>query len=210
LLLRSIKTLAIRVERAQENALKVASFLSRHPAVTRLHYAGPIPNPKQERYVAWGKNKWLAGHHGATADPTQRLEVKQINISMSHKQHKLHMTQARGGGSVMSFETGNVEFSKRIVDACRLFKITVSFGSCNSLIELPCLLSHASIPEKDRTLPPDLIRISVGIESADDILQDLERAFRCAASDVENVRSIKASFSQLENIRLKDIAEDTG
>ena len=83
----------------------------------------------------------------------------------------MHAQQATGGGSVLSFTTGNAELSKRqegislshsvlnlslccsFVDSLRLFKVTVSFGSCNSLVELPCLLSHASIPKDRRTLP---------------------------------------------------------
>ena len=62
------------------------------------------------------------------------------------KEYMTHKLQARGGGSVISFETGNVTVSRRFVDACRLFKITVSFGSCNSLVEMPGIQSHASIP----------------------------------------------------------------
>jgi len=185
LLLRSIKTLALRVERAQQNAEKVAEFLSRHPAVKHLHYSGAIPNPKKHKPISWGKNQFNVG---------EKLEqIQQVNISSSHFAHRLHMSQSRGGGSVLSFETGNVEFSRRVVDACRLLKLTVSFGSCNSLVEMPCIQSHASIPADQRTLPEDLIRVSIGIEDVRDIIDDLERAFRCAASNVSNVRSITNS-----------------
>ncbi len=55
--------------------------------------------------------------------------------------------------------------------------VTVSFGSCNSLCEMPATLSHASIPAHERTLPDDLIRISVGIEDVNDLIDDLQQAF---------------------------------
>ena len=141
LLLRSIKTLHLRVERAQENSYKVADFLNKNPAVINMNYTG---------------------------------------FSRNDKSNNIHIKQARGSGSVISFTTGDVKFSQRLVNACKLFKITVSFGSCNSLIELPCSLSHASIPSKERTLPEDLIRLSIGIEHIDDIINDLKQAFEIA------------------------------
>jgi len=67
----------------------------------------------------------------------------------------------------------------RLVEATRLFKIAVSFGSVGSTISLPCRMSHASIPLalRDRIGPPaDLVRLSVGIEDVDDMIDDLSRA----------------------------------
>ncbi|KAG5184537.1 cystathionine beta-lyase [Tribonema minus] len=139
LLLRGVKTMHIRVERQQDNALAVANFLSAHPQVTHVYYTG-LP---------------------------------------SHPGHDLHMSQASGGGSVICFRTGSLPFSQHIVTHTKLFKITVSFGSVNSLISLPGAMSHASIPAEVRAareFPEDLIRISVGIESADDLIGDLRRA----------------------------------
>lgn len=199
LLLRSIKTLALRVERAQENAEKVAKFLVRHPAVTRLHYAGPVPNPLAEPRIDWEDNRFGVG--GA-------LESHRVNLSSSHKAHRLHMQQCRGGGSVISFETGNLDFSHRLVDATRLFKLTVSFGSVGSLIEMPCAMSHASIPADQRTVPQDLIRLSIGIEDAQDIIEDLERAFRVAASNVKDVTKVKKSYSELAKVPIAEIREE--
>lgn len=113
--------------------------------------------------------------------------------------HGVHFQQARGAGAVLSFTTGSLELSKRIVEATRLFKICVSFGSINSTISLPGHMSHASVPpevEALRRLPPDLIRISVGIEDLADLCADLEQAFasasaslECAAADTEAVRA---------------------
>ena len=97
--------------------------------------------------------------------------------------HLLQRKQARGAGAVLSFTTGSVEMSRRIVEATRLFSICVSFGSINSTISLPGSMSHASVPPEVgelRELPCDLVRISVGIEDAGDLITDLEQAFAVA------------------------------
>ena len=97
----------------------------------------------------------------------------------SHPQYELHNSMARGAGAVLSFETGNQELSERIVAAARLWTISVSFGCVNSLISMPCKMSHASIDaktRKERALPEDIIRLCVGIEDADDLIEDLSRA----------------------------------
>lgn len=141
LLLRGVKTMHLRVERQQENAIRVAKFLKAHPAVTQVHYTG--------------------------------LE--------SHPDYDLHIAQASGGGSVVCFRTGSLAFSQHVVTVTKLFKITVSFGSVNSLISMPGAMSHASIPAEVRAareFPEDLVRISIGIESAEDLIADLSRAFQ--------------------------------
>ncbi len=94
--------------------------------------------------------------------------------------YELQNSQARGGGAVLSFTTGSVEVSKFIAERAKLFRVTVSFGSVNSSISLPLNMSHASVPLEilcQRDLPPDLVRISVGIEDEEDLIADLERAF---------------------------------
>lgn len=124
LFLRGIKTLAIRVEKAQENAGQVAAFLRRQSHIVKgVNYPGLQPD-----------------------------EHAMKTNSQRYRDYKIHSGQSKGGGSLLSFVTGDVEVSKRIIDSLRLFKITVSFGSCNSLVEMPAYLSHASIPEHERTL----------------------------------------------------------
>lgn len=137
LLLRGLKTLSIRVERQQENAMKLAHWIE-----------------------------------------SQGFKVRYTGLK-SHPQHELHFSQATGAGSVLSFETGSVEFSSKIVDNSKLFHTTVSFGAINSLISLPGKMSHASIDPSvraEREFPEDLIRICVGIEDIRDIIGDLEMA----------------------------------
>ena len=102
----------------------------------------------------------------------------------SHPGHEIHCEQAAGGGAVISFVTGDPEFSRRLVESTNLFEIAVSFGSVGSVISTPCKMSHASVPEslRDRLAPPeDLVRISVGIEDVDDLIEDLEQAFAAAS-----------------------------
>ncbi|EEQ92215.1 L-homoserine-O-acetyltransferase [Blastomyces dermatitidis] len=97
----------------------------------------------------------------------------------SHPQYDLHRSMARGPGAVLSFETGDVNISERIVENAKLWAISVSFGCVNSLISMPCRMSHASIDaktRKERDMPEDLIRLCVGIEDVDDLIDDLRRA----------------------------------
>jgi cystathionine beta-lyase len=80
---------------------------------------------------------------------------------------------------VLSFETGSIKKSEILVENTKLFGVTVSFGCVNSLISMPCRMSHASIDEKtrkERNLSEDLIRLCVGIENADDLIEDLKQS----------------------------------
>lgn len=139
LLLRGVKTLKVRMEQQQSNAMRIAQLLEAHGF--RVRYPG--------------------------------LE--------SHPQKELHDSMARGAGAVLSFETGDVTLSERIVESAKLWAISVSFGCVNSLISMPCRMSHASIDAKtreERAMPEDLIRLCIGIEDADDLIDDLTRAVR--------------------------------
>ncbi|KAJ7510400.1 cystathionine beta-lyase [Mycena galericulata] len=96
-----------------------------------------------------------------------------------HPGRAIHERIATGNGAVLSFETGDKELSERVVGAARLWGISVSFGCVNSLISMPCVMSHASIDPATRAargLPEDLIRLCVGIEDPVDLIDDLEHA----------------------------------
>ena len=113
-----------------------------------------------------------------------------------HPGYQLLRQQARGAGAVVSFETGSPEVSRKIVETLRLYTICVSFGSVTSTASLPCRMSHASIPEdvrRARELPEDLVRLSIGLEDINDLIEDLRHALNsskeapsaCVESNVE-------------------------
>jgi len=102
--------------------------------------------------------------------------------------------EARGNGSVVSFETGSLETSRQVVESLKLFPITVSFGGLQSSVSLPGRMSHASVPAHvatERQLPEDLVRLSVGIEDGEDLIADLAEALEVA----ESVSELRASAS---------------
>lgn len=139
LLLRGIKTLAVRVGRQNENALRIAEFLSRHPKVTHAHYP----------------------------------------MLKGHPQHELAKKQMTGAGGVVAFEIeGSGEDACRVAEALNLFTLAPSLGGVDSLVSIPVLTSHAMIsPELRRKMgvTEQMIRLSVGIENADDLIADLEK-----------------------------------
>ncbi|HTW37850.1 MAG TPA: PLP-dependent aspartate aminotransferase family protein [Steroidobacteraceae bacterium] len=143
LILRGIKTLAVRMERHCANALAVARFLEAHPKVVRVHYPG-LP---------------------------------------SHPQHALARRQMRGGyGGIVSAElAGGLEDSRRFLERCRLFSLAESLGGVESLIEHPGLMTHSGLPPAVRAalgIGDGLVRLSVGIESADDLIAELGDALQ--------------------------------
>ncbi|ORX34655.1 cystathionine beta-lyase [Kockovaella imperatae] len=104
-----------------------------------------------------------------------------------HPKYDIHWSQASGAGAVLSFVTGDKAMSERIVGGTRLWGISVSFGAVNSLISMPCLMSHASISaavRAERGLPENLIRLCCGIEDPRDLIDDLEHALLAAGAIV--------------------------
>src|SRR5438552_3004949 len=141
LVLRGLKTLAVRMRQHTANALHVGCFLEQHVRVKRVYYLG--------------------------------LE--------SHPQHDLARRQMVGGfGGMLSFEVqGGVDAAREVARRTRLFTLAESLGGVESLIELPALMTHASLPAERRTeigIDDGLIRLSVGIEEVDDLIADLEQA----------------------------------
>ncbi|MGA2904578.1 MAG: cystathionine beta-lyase [Candidatus Korobacteraceae bacterium] len=111
------------------------------------------------------------------------------------KQLRVHRAQASGDGAVLSFVTGDAELSRTIVEATKLFNITVSFGGVNSTISLPNYMSHASIPahlRQQKSIPADLVRISVGAEDVEDLVDDLGQAFEFASKQNVVMRAVAA------------------
>lgn len=111
------------------------------------------------------------------------------------RQLAVHRAQASGDGAVLSFVTGDPDFSRAVVEATKLFAITVSFGGVNSTISLPNYMSHASIPahlREQKRIPSDLVRVSVGAEDVDDLIDDLSQAFEFASSRSGRIQALAA------------------
>jgi cystathionine beta-lyase/cystathionine gamma-synthase len=142
LVLRGIKTLAIRVERAVANAKKIANFLDNHSMVDKVYYPG--------------------------------LE--------SHPQHELAKKQMDDFGAMVSFslKDDSIEAASNFMASTKYFTLAESLGGVESLISHPASMTHGSIPKEVREkagLKDSLIRLSVGIEDAEDLIADLDQAF---------------------------------
>ncbi len=136
--------------------------------------------------------KAIAGAAGCASGSRSRVLSRTRRTSA---QLAIHRAQASGDGAVLSFVTGDPEFSRTIVEATKLFAITVSFGGVNSTISLPNYMSHASIPahlRQQKSIPADLVRVSVGAEDVDDLIDDLSQAFEIAAGQSTQLRAVAA------------------
>ena len=137
LVLRGIKTLAVRMDRHCKNAKAVVDFLSQHPKVKQVFYPG--------------------------------LE--------DHKGHAIAKNQMKDFGGMVSFTvSGGRQEAEKISASTKVFTLAESLGAVESLIEHPGAMTHASVAGSPLEVPDDLIRISIGIESIEDLLEDLENA----------------------------------
>jgi cystathionine gamma-lyase len=138
--LRGVKTLAVRMERHEMNAMKIARFLENHPRVLRTIYPG--------------------------------LE--------SHPDHAVAKKQMSGfGGIITFFIRGGLDAARGFLERVKVFSLAESLGGVESLIEHPAIMTHASVPKKIREetgITDDLIRLSVGIENIEDLIDDLRNA----------------------------------
>jgi cystathionine gamma-synthase len=142
LVLRGLKTLAVRMERHCENARAVAAFLAGHPAVERVLYPG------------------LRDHPG----------------------HEVAARQMRDFGGMISFLAADADEASALVGRTRIWTLAESLGGVESLIEVPAHMTHASTAESPFPTPANLVRLSVGIESAPDLVADLEQALAPATA----------------------------
>jgi cystathionine gamma-synthase len=144
LVLRGVKTLAVRMRRHCENARAVAEFLDGHPRVERVLYPG------------------LAGHPG----------------------HEIAARQMADFGGMVSFLAESEEEAVGLVSRTKIWKLAESLGGVESLIEHPARMTHASTADAPFAAPPNLVRLSVGLESPDDLVADLEAALVRSAAAV--------------------------
>ncbi len=143
LMLRGIRTLAVRMERAEQNAQKIARFLQDSPYVTKVIYPG------------------LEEHPG----------------------YEIMKEQARGFGAMISFEVRSKEFALSFLRNVELFYFAESLGGTETLITYPITQTHAEVPEALREkngITDKLLRLSVGIEGAEDLISEFERVFAIA------------------------------
>jgi cystathionine gamma-synthase len=142
LVLRGIKTLAVRMRQHCQNAHAIAGWLSRHPRVEKVLYPG------------------LPDHPG----------------------HRIAARQMRDFGGMISFLAESEEEAVALVARTRIFQLAESLGGVESLIEHPARMTHASTADAPFAAPRNLVRLSVGIESAEDLIADLETALVRAAA----------------------------
>jgi cystathionine gamma-synthase len=142
LVLRGLKTLALRMERHTENAKQVAEWLAGHDAVESVLYPG------------------LPDHPG----------------------HEIAGRQMDDFGGMISFLAESEEAAVELVARTKVWKLAESLGGVESLIEQPAQMTHASTAESSFAAPPNLVRLSVGIESVGDLIEDLEQALIRSAS----------------------------
>ena len=150
LLLRSTKTLHVRVQRHCENAMKVARWLKTHPRIEKVIYPGLESHPQH----AIAKRQMSLNGGGFGGMITATLKGK---------------------------EGGGLDDARRFLERVRLFSLAESLGGVESLIEHPAIMTHASIPPENRRqigIEDGLVRLSVGIEDADDLIADLQQALK--------------------------------
>ena len=136
LVLRGVKTLAVRMDRHCANAVAIASFLERHRRVRHVMYPG-LP---------------------------------------SHPVHAIAARQMKNFGGMVSFLVEDEQEAVDLVARTKIWKLAESLGGVESLIEHPARMTHASTADAPFAVPPTLIRLSVGIESAEDLIEDLDDA----------------------------------
>lgn len=139
LLMRGIKTLALRMEATEENAKQLVSFLQEHDSVHKIYYPG----------------------------------------LSTHPNHEIAKAQADGFGGMISFDVGSEEKVEKLLKKVKYFTLAESLGAVESLISVPAKMTHASIPKERREelgITDGLVRISVGIEDALDLIEDLKQA----------------------------------
>jgi cystathionine beta-lyase/cystathionine gamma-synthase len=139
LVLRGIKTLAVRMQRHSQNALSVAKFLEERPEVVKVMYPFLDSSP----YAVTAREQMVCG-----------------------------------GGMVSLVLKGGQTAAHRMAGRTRLFTLAESLGGVESLIEVPAAMTHQSTAGSPLAVDPGLVRLSVGLESVDDLLEDLEQALR--------------------------------
>jgi len=158
LVLRSLKTLSLRMEEHQKNGFAVARFLENHSCVEKVVYPG-LP---------------------------------------SHPHHDIAVSQGSGFSGMVSFYVkGGLKQSERFLKQLKLVLLAESLGGCDSLAELPCIMTHSAVAPEHRQvigITDTLIRLSIGLENQQDIIHDLDQALNYAVNEcTEDETSVTAA-----------------
>ena len=141
LTLRSTKTLAVRMQQHNENAIQIADFLVNNSPAVKVYYPG----------------------------------------LKTHPQHELAKRQMSGFGGMISVDFGDIELAKKVLKQTKIFSLAESLGGVESLISHPASMTHAAVPKEEREkmgLTDSLVRLSVGIEDVEDLIADIQNAWK--------------------------------
>ena len=141
LTLRSTKTLALRMQKHNENAIQIADFLVNNSPAVKVYYPG----------------------------------------LKTHPQHELAKRQMSGFGGMISVDFGDIELAKKVLKQTKIFSLAESLGGVESLISHPASMTHAAVPKEEREkmgLTDSLVRLSVGIEDVEDLIADIQNAWK--------------------------------
>lgn len=143
LILRSLETLELRMEKQAANAAKVADFLKGHPAVEKVYYLGHLTEADGDAYAIFKE-------------------------------------QCRSAGAMIAIDiAGGEKACYQFLNALKLAKLAVSLGSTESLAQHPFTMTHSNIPAESKEamgITPKMIRLSIGVENADDLIADMKQA----------------------------------
>ena len=145
LIVRGIKTLAVRLERQQESALEIADWLGRQEAIAKVHYLG----------------------------------------LKTHPDYEISCRQTSGFGAMISFSVRDERLAEQLLEQVKIIRYAESLGGVESLMTYPMLQTHADLPEAERLekgIDSRLLRLSVGLESAGDLIRDLAQAMNLEGS----------------------------
>jgi methionine-gamma-lyase len=156
MLMRSLETLKIRMEKQQENALAIVSYLADHPLVQKIYYPG---------------------------------------YSGTSLQKSIVRKQCKGTGAMIAFDIkGGEKASFAFLNNLTLFKLAVSLGGTESLAQHPHSMTHAGVPDDEKAryqISKSMVRLSIGIENIDDLIWDIESAFKQSYEKADTTKSVE-------------------
>jgi len=165
LTLRGLKTLSVRMEKHEKNAIKIANALVKHPNVLKVNYPGLESHPQHEL-----AKKQMSGFGGMISFEVNGLRAEAEGQNRTFDRNAVYREQP---------SNGNIAEVNKFVKELKIFSLAESLGGVESLVSHPAQMTHASIPAEQRKvlgINDNLIRLSVGIEDEEDLIADLKYA----------------------------------